>query len=124
MEKVRQRQTSEKVKEVVLCFFLLAKMIAETASLEFVAKGIAINEMKKEGMFVALEKLVTESTSGSANAAAIMVPVSNINAALKLTQEGFSTPSTTSSLISIISYSSRVFCMHFEDVNFIIMVMI
>lgn len=85
-------------------------MIAETASLEFVAKGIAINEMKKEGMFVALEKLVTESTSGSANAAAIMVPTSNINAALKLIQEGFSTRSTTSSLMSIVSYSSRVFC--------------
>lgn len=85
-------------------------MIAETASLEFVAKGIAINEMKKEGMFVALEKLVTESTSGSANAAAIMVPTSNINAALKLIQEGFSTLSTTSSLMSIVPYSSRVFC--------------
>ena len=44
-------------------------MIKEKASLELVAKGIAINEMKKEGIFVALEKLVTEPTRGSANAA-------------------------------------------------------
>lgn len=45
--------TSEKVKEEVFCFFLLAKIMAETASLEFVANGIAIKDIKKEGMLVA-----------------------------------------------------------------------
>lgn len=49
-------------------------MIADTASLELVAKGKAINEMKKEGILVAFEKLSTASTSGSANTAAITVP--------------------------------------------------
>ncbi|KAJ8633255.1 hypothetical protein MRB53_026591 [Persea americana] len=54
----------------------------DPASLELVAKGIMINEMKKEGTFVALQKLVTKSIRGSANAAAITVPGSNINPTL------------------------------------------
>jgi hypothetical protein len=44
------------VREQVLCFFLLAKMMAETTSLELVASGRAMKEMKKDGMRVALEK--------------------------------------------------------------------
>lgn len=90
-------QTSENVKEAVLIFFLLAKIIADTASLELVARGSAMNEIKKVGMLVASEKLSTTSTSGSANAAAIAAPTSNINMALKVTHLASSTPSTTSS---------------------------
>lgn len=48
--------TSENVKEADLRFFLLAKIMAETASLELVASGSAMNDMKKVGIFVALEK--------------------------------------------------------------------
>nr|GMC70231.1 hypothetical protein TEA_007235 [Ipomoea batatas] len=57
-------------------------MIAETASLELVANGSATNEMKKEGIFVAVEKLSTASTRGSANAAAMAVPSNKSEAAL------------------------------------------
>lgn len=93
-----QIQTSENVKEAVLNFFLLAKIIADTDSLELVARGSAMNEMKKVGMLVASEKLSTTSTRGSANAAAIAVPTININTALRVIHFASSTPSTTSSL--------------------------
>lgn len=92
-----KKHTTENVKDVVLLFLRLAKIIAETASLE-VAKGSAINEMKKVGMLVASEKLSTASTRGSANTAAIRVPNNNIITALKVIHFGFSTASTTSSL--------------------------
>ncbi|THG11468.1 hypothetical protein TEA_007235 [Camellia sinensis var. sinensis] len=72
---------SEKVNEADLCLFLLEKIIAVTDSLEVVAKGNAINEMKKDGMLVASEKLSTASTNGSANAAAMTVPRSSNNTA-------------------------------------------
>lgn len=75
-------QTSENVREADLCFLPVAKMIAETASLEFVASGNTMNEMKKDGIFVAAEKLSTASTRGSANAAAIAVPSNNNSTAL------------------------------------------
>lgn len=105
------KQTSENVREEVRCFFLLAKIIAETASLEFVANGIAMKEMKKEGILVASEKLSTASTSGSANMAAITVPRSTSKMALKQVQVGLSTFSTTSSPLSSNKLcSSRVFC--------------
>lgn len=52
-----KKQTSENVSDKVRCFFRLAKIIAETASLELVAKGIAMKERKKEGICVASEKL-------------------------------------------------------------------
>lgn len=60
--------------------------------------GSAMNEMKKEGMLVAVEKLSTASTRGSANTAAITVPSNNSSTALKDVHLGFSTPSTISSL--------------------------
>lgn len=44
--------TSENVKEAVLFFFLDAKIIADTTLLELVARGSAMNEMKKVGMLV------------------------------------------------------------------------
>jgi hypothetical protein len=44
--------TSENVSDKVCCFFRLANITAETASLEFVGKGIAMKEMKNEGIFV------------------------------------------------------------------------
>lgn len=90
--------TSEKVKEAFLRLLRDAKMIAETASLELVAKGSTTKEMKNEGMLVAVEKLSTASTKGSANAAAIAVPSSSINPAFKDVIFGFLTPSALSSL--------------------------
>lgn len=44
-----KEQTSEKVKEVVLGFFLLAAVIADIAPLALVANGTKIKEMKKDG---------------------------------------------------------------------------
>ena len=105
-----KKQTSEKVNEVDLSLFRVAKIIADTAILEL-AKGRAINEMKKVGMLVASEKLLTASTKGSANAAAMRVPSSSSNTALIVVLLGFSTPSTTSSLASPKRSCSRfVFC--------------
>lgn len=94
------KQTSENVRDADRNFFLLANIIADTASLELVAKGRAMNDMKKEGMLVALEKLSTASTRGSANAAAITAPSNNSSTAFMVVHWGFSTPSTTSSLWS------------------------
>ena len=74
--------TSEKVNEAVCLLSRLAKIIADTASLELVAKGSAMKEMKKAGILVASEKLSTTSTRGSANAAAITVPSSRRSTAL------------------------------------------
>lgn len=73
-------------------------MIADTDSLELVTKGSTINEMKKEGMLVASEKLSTASTKGSAKAAARRVPPNSNKAALIEVHLDFSTPSTVSSL--------------------------
>lgn len=95
-----KKLTSENVNDAVLCFLRVAKIMADTASLELVANGNAINEMKNDGILVAVEKLSTASTSGSANAAAIKVPSSSISTALKEIHLGFSTCSTTSSLCS------------------------
>lgn len=72
-------------------------MIAETASLELVANGRAMNEMKKVGILVALEKLSTASTKGSAKAAAMAVPSNKYNTALIEVHLGFSTSSSASS---------------------------
>lgn len=96
----RRQLTSEKVSEAVLCFFLLANIIAETASLELVAKGRAIKEMKKVGIPVASEKLSTASTRGSANAPATIVPKTSSNTAFRVVNLGFSTPPVTSSVSS------------------------
>lgn len=49
-------------------------MIADTDSLEFVAIGNTMNEIKKDGIFVAEENPPTASTNGSANKAATIVP--------------------------------------------------
>jgi len=83
---------SENVKDADLSFFLLANMIADTASAELVARGNAMKEMKKEGMLVAVEKLSTASTNGSAKAAAIAVPSSSNNTALIEGVGDFSAP--------------------------------
>lgn len=96
-----EKQTSENVNDAVLFVLRLAKMIADTDSLELVAKGNAINEMKNVGILVASEKLSTASTRGSANAAAIMVPTKSISTALTEVHLRFSTASTTSSLCSL-----------------------
>ena len=93
-----EKQTSENVKEAVLCFFLVAKIMADTASLELVARGSAINEMKKVGMLVAVEKLSTASTRGSANAAAIAAPNNNNNVAFMTNRLVLATPSAAPSL--------------------------
>lgn len=93
-----RKQTSENVNDADLNFFRLAKIIADTASLELVASGSATNETKKEGMVVALEKLLTASTRGSANTAAMTVPSNSNKTALVAVDLGFSTASTLSSL--------------------------
>lgn len=54
--------------------------------------------MKKEGMLVALEKLLTASTRGSAKTAAMTVPSNSSRTALIAVDLGFSTVSTLSSL--------------------------
>lgn len=72
-------------------------MIAETASLELVAKGKAMKEMKKDGIPVAAEKLLTVSTKGSANAAAMEAPNSSSKAALVMIHFGFPACSPSSS---------------------------
>lgn len=100
LKRMGKQDTSENVKEADLKFFLEANIIADTASLELVASGSAINEMKKVGIRVAAEKLSTASTKGSANAAAIKVPSSNSSTALIEFHRGSSTPSTFSSLCS------------------------
>ena len=93
----QNKQTSEKVKEAVCLLSRLAKMIADTASLELVAKGRTMKEMKKAGMLVTSENSSTASTKGSANAAAIAVPSSSNSTALMEFLLEFSTPSLASS---------------------------
>lgn len=77
-------QTSEYVSEAVLCFFRLAKMIADTASPELVANGNTTKEMKKDGMLVASEKLSTASIRGFAKILTITVPMIKKNTAFKV----------------------------------------
>lgn len=72
-------------------------MMAETASLELVAKGKAMKEMKKDGIPVAAEKLLTVSTKGSANAAAMAAPNSSNRAALMVIHLGSATSPDSSS---------------------------
>lgn len=56
-----------------------------------------MNDMKKEGMLVALEKLSTASTRGSANAAAITVPSDNSSTAFIVVHlESFISPTASS----------------------------
>ena len=98
------QETSEKVKEEVFLVFLPAKMIADTASLELVAKGMAMKEMKKEGMLVAAEKLSTASTRGSANTTAIPAPRRRRETAFRVTHLGFSTTSESSSPLASCRY--------------------
>lgn len=74
--------------DVVLIFFRLEKMRPETISLEL-AKGRIRNEIKNEGMVVAVEKLSTVSTRGSANTAATIVPRSIIIKAFMVFHLGF-----------------------------------
>ena len=118
---VNRKHTSENVNEAVLTFLRLAKMIADTASLELVANGRAINEMKKVGILVASEKLSTASTRGSANAAAITAPANNIIAALKDVHLGFLTPSSPSPSSFSLAPSSAcaffVFCMNYNIIR-------
>jgi hypothetical protein len=88
--------TSEKEREQVLRFFLLAVMVMETASLDLTS-GRAMKETKKEGMCMASEKLWTTSTRGSANAAAMAAPNSRSPTALVIHWPGFSTISSARS---------------------------
>lgn len=61
-------------REVVLGFLWLASLIAEVASLAFVAKGARINDMKNGWNPALLEKLWTLSVSGSAKIDSIAIP--------------------------------------------------
>jgi len=60
--------------EIFFLRFLLAKMREEIASLELVAKGVAMKEMKKGEIPEALEKPLMASTRGSAKTAATAAP--------------------------------------------------
>lgn len=60
--------------EMFFLRFLLAKMRDEMASLELVASGVAMKEMKNGEMPDALEKPPMASTSGSAKMAATIAP--------------------------------------------------
>lgn len=95
----QKKQTSENVSEAVCLLSRLAKIIADTASLEFVARGRKMKEMKKAGILVASEKLSTTSTRGSANAAAIRAPSINRSTALMEVHLASLTPSPSSSLL-------------------------
>lgn len=97
MQNKQRSQTSEKVNEADLCFFREAKMIAETASLELVANGKKMNDMKKDGILVAVEKPSTASTKGSANKAATSVPSNSKSTAFIVVLRGSSIPFSSSS---------------------------
>lgn len=60
--------------EMFFLRFLLAKMREEIASLELVAKGVAMKEMKNGEIPEALEKPPIASTKGSAKMAATAAP--------------------------------------------------
>jgi len=60
--------------EIFFLRLLLAKMSEEMASLELVARGVAMKEMKKGEMPEALEKPPMASTKGSAKMAATAAP--------------------------------------------------
>ncbi|KAJ0522690.1 hypothetical protein HanRHA438_Chr10g0462881 [Helianthus annuus] len=72
-------------------------MIADTDSLELVANGKAMNEMKKDGILVAVEKPSTASTKGSANTAATSVPNNNNSTAFAVVLRASCTPLSSSS---------------------------
>lgn len=110
--KSMKKQTSEKVKDADLSFFLLANITADTASLALVARGRAMNDIKNEGILVALEKLSTASTRGSAKTAARTVPSINSSIALVVVHLGFSITSTASSLCSPKRPYSLFVCWH------------
>ena len=78
----KSARTSIKVDEVVSLFRLLAEIITDTASLELVARGRTMKEMKKVGMLVVSEKLSTALIRGSANTAAIIAPSSRRSIAM------------------------------------------
>lgn len=110
--KLMKKQTSEKVKDEDLSFFLLANITADTASLALVARGRAMNDIKKGGILVALEKLSTESTRGSAKTAARTVPRVNSITAFMVVHLGILTTSTASSLCSPKRSYSLFVCCH------------
>ena len=61
-------------REVVLGFLWLASLIAEVASLAFVAKGARINDMKNGWNPALLEKLWTLTVRSSAKIDRIIIP--------------------------------------------------
>ena len=67
-------RTSDNVKEVVLAFFLLADLIAEIATLAFVANGTKTKATKNGGILADVDKLWTLSIRGSASSANMTIP--------------------------------------------------
>ena len=72
----------------MLGFFLLTRSRANTTSLH-PAKGRMMNEIKKEGILVAMAKLSTTSTRGLAKKYATKIPRSSINIVLQTTHLRF-----------------------------------
>jgi hypothetical protein len=110
-----RQQTSENVKEVVLCFLRLAVFIAETDALVVVANGTKINEMKKEGTLAELEKLSTLYIRGSARSANIAMPSTKSIIALHQDRKELSTTASLFSLSTNLSVASQVFYITFPS---------
>ena len=110
-----REQTSENVKEVVLCFLRLAVFIAEADALVFVANGTKINEMKKEGTLAELEKLSTLYIRGSARSANIAMPSTKSIIALQQDRKELSTTASLFSLSNNLSVASQVFYITFPS---------
>lgn len=82
-------RTSENVNfPTMLGFFLLTRSRADTTSLH-PAKGRMMNEIKKEGIVVAMAKLSTTSTRGSAKKDETRIPRSSFNIVLQITHLRF-----------------------------------
>ncbi len=110
-----REQTSENVKEVVLCFLRLAAFIAAADALVVVANGTKINEMKKEGTLAELEKLTTLSIRGSARSANIAMPSTKSIIALHQDRKELSTTASLFSSSTNLSVASQVFYITFPS---------
>ena len=76
-KKMGEKLTWEYVIDIFIFLLRDAKMMDETPSLAFEAKGSKTKDKKKDGMWLALEKAATESTNGSAKKTAITDPPIN-----------------------------------------------
>jgi len=95
-------------REVVLGFLWLASLIAEVASLAFVAKGTRINDMRNGLSPTLLEKLWTLSVRGSAKMDSIAIPSTTYKMALNHAHLDLSTTASLCLSSTTMSASSHV----------------